>query len=82
MSWCQDRFPGHRFRKDMAELPNASHIGYEPTASLAVSAEGGASPAVVEMHMQTKDLCLSTRSPALARVPHLDQMLPTIPLPP
>ena len=76
--WCKVSFPGHRFRKDLAELPNASNIGYELTTSLAISAEDGAPLAAVEMHMQTKDACLSTRSPAPARVPHLDQMLPTM----
>ena len=47
--WCKVSFPGHRFRKDLAELPNASNIGYELTTSLAISAENGAPLAVVEI---------------------------------
>jgi hypothetical protein len=76
--WCKLSFPGHEFRKDLAELSNDSDIGYELTTSLAISAEDGAPLAPVEMHMRTKDAFLSTRDPAPRAVPHLEQIRPTM----
>lgn len=76
--WCKLSFPGHSFRQDVAELSNSSDVGYELTTSLAISAETGAPLAPVEMHLKTKDVFLSTRNPAPAAVPHLEQILPTM----
>jgi hypothetical protein len=76
--WCKLSYPGHSFRKDLAELSNASDVGYELTTSLAIDAADGAPLAPVEMHMKTGSAFLSTREPAPAAVTHLDQILPTM----
>jgi hypothetical protein len=76
--WSKLSFPGHESRKDMAELSNITDIGYEVTASLAISGDDGAPLAPVELHMKTKDVFLSTRETAPPPVAHLEQMLPTM----
>lgn len=76
--WSKLSFPGHEFRRDMAELSNASDVGYEVTAALAISGENGAPLAPVELHLKTKHGLLSTREPAPAPVGHREQVLPTL----
>lgn len=76
--WCKLSYPGHAFREDLAELSNETDVGYELTTSLAVDAANGSPLAPVEMQMKTKPEFLSTRHPAPAAVPHLEQILPTM----
>jgi hypothetical protein len=76
--WSKLSFPGHESRSDMAELSNNTDIGYEVTASLAISSENGTPLAMVELQMKIKDDFLSTRLPAPPFVPHLEQILPTL----
>lgn len=76
--WSKLSFPGHGFRRDMAELSNETDVGYEITAALAISGENGTPLAPLELHMKTKDAVLSTREPAPPPVPHLEQVLPTL----
>jgi hypothetical protein len=76
--WCKLSYPGHAFRKDLAELSNKSDVGYELTTSLAIDATDGTPLAPLEMHMQTGPAFLSTRDPAPAAATHLEQILPTM----
>lgn len=74
--WCKLRFPGHKSRKDMAELSNQSDIGYELTTALAISPDQGEPLAPLEMHMKMRDGMLSTQGEDVKSVTHLDQILP------
>ena len=76
--WCKLSYPGHAFRKDLAELSNETDVGYELTTSLAIDGAGGMPLGPVEMHLKTGPAFLSTREPAPTAVTHLDQILPTM----
>jgi hypothetical protein len=65
-------------KDDMAQLTHTTDIGYELTTALMVSADDGSPLAPMEMHLKTANRALSTRDPAPADVPHLDQVLPTM----
>jgi hypothetical protein len=65
-------------KDDMAQLTHSTDIGYELTTALMVSADDGSPLAPMEMHLKTANGVLSTRDPAPADVPHLDQVLPTM----
>jgi hypothetical protein len=76
--WSKLSFPGHDFRKDLAELSGKHDIGYELTTSLAINPENGTPLAPVEMHLKTGRAILSTRKLAPLPVMHTDQILPTM----
>lgn len=76
--WCKLRFPGHEFRKDMAELSSVTDIGYELTTALAINPDQGDPLAPLEMHLKKKDGMLSTREGEVLALNHLDQVLPTM----
>lgn len=76
--WSKLSFPGHEFRRDMAELSSAADVGYEVTAALAISGDNGVPLAPLELHLKTKHALLSTREPAPPPVAHLEQVLPTL----
>ena len=76
--WSKLSFPGHEFRRDMAELSSEADVGYEVTAALAIDGGNGAPLAPVELHLKTKDGLLSTREPEPPPVAHLEQVLPTL----
>jgi hypothetical protein len=65
-------------KDDMAQLTHTTDIGYELTTALMVSADDGSPLAPMEMHLKTANRAISTRDPAPADVPHLDQVLPTM----
>jgi Transposase DDE domain len=65
-------------KEDMTKLTHATDIGYELTTALMVSADDGSPLAPMEMHLKTANGVLSTRDPAPADVPHLDQVLATM----
>jgi hypothetical protein len=74
--WCKLSFT---FAKnDMAQLTHATDAGYELTTALMVSADDGSPLAPMEMHLKTANGVLSTRDPAPADVPHLEQVLATM----
>jgi hypothetical protein len=74
--WCKLSFT---FGKDdMVQLTHATDVGYELTTALLVSADDGSPLAPMEMHLKTANGVLSTRDPAPADTPHLEQILPTM----
>lgn len=69
--WCKLSYPGHAFRKDLADFSNKTDVGYELTTSLAIDATDGAPLAPIEMHLKTGPAFFSTREPAPAAAPAL-----------
>jgi hypothetical protein len=76
--WCKLSYPGHKSKRDQAELTEGNNRGYELTTVLAVSGENGAPLAPLEIHLKTADGVLSTRDHAPLDVHHLDQVLPSM----
>jgi hypothetical protein len=76
--WCKLGYEHPRRKRDLTQLTHEHDVGYELTTALLVSADDGQPLAPMEMHVETADGVLSTRSPAPRRRPHLEQVLPTM----
>lgn len=74
--WCKLTY--RVGKRDLVQLTHETDVGYELTTALLVSGADGSPLAPMEMHLKTSDRILSTRSPAPADVPHLEQILPTM----
>ena len=77
--WCKRSYGGQASKRDQAQLAPANNQGYELTSVLAVNGANGAPLAPLEVHLKTADGVLSTRAVAPPDVPHLEQVLPTMP---
>ncbi|GAC1671504.1 MAG: IS4-like element ISRba2 family transposase [Candidatus Acidiferrum sp.] len=76
--WCKLSYPGHKSKRDQAELTEGNNRGYELTTVLAVSGENGAPLAPMEIHLKTGNGVLSTRDQVPPDVHHLEQVLPSM----
>jgi hypothetical protein len=76
--WCKVGYKNSSGKRDLAQLTHETDVGYELTSALAVSADDGSPLAPMELHLKTANGVLSTRDPAPAVEPHLDQILATM----
>jgi hypothetical protein len=76
--WCKVAYKNSSGKRDLAQLTHETDMGYELTSALAVSADDGSPLAPMELHLKTANGVLSTRDPAPAVEPHLDQVLATM----
>jgi hypothetical protein len=76
--WCKVSYKNSTGKRDLAQLTHETDVGYELTSALAVSADDGSPLAPMELHLKTANGVLSTRDPAPAVEPHLDQVLATM----
>jgi hypothetical protein len=76
--WCKVSYKNSSGKRDLAQLTHETDVGYELTSALAVSADDGSPLAPMELHLKTANGVLSTRDPAPAVEPHLDQVLATM----
>lgn len=76
--WCKLSFNHPLKKKDLTQLTHKNDIGYELTTALLVSADNGNPLAPMEMQLETDEGILSTRVRAPRRMPHLEQVLPTM----
>lgn len=76
--WSKISFGQSNSKVDLTQLTHASDVGYEMTTALLVNPDSGLPIAPLEIHLQTDDGVLSTRSPAPEDLPHLEQVLPSM----
>jgi Transposase DDE domain len=76
--WCKIAYKNSSGKRDLTQLTHETDVGYELMSALAVSADDGSPLAPMELHLKTANGVLSTRDPAPAVTPHLDQLLATM----
>jgi hypothetical protein len=77
--WSKLSYGGHSSKKDQTQLSHQDDVGYELYTALLVDAASGTPLAPMELQLLSEKGMHSTRKKRLMeRVPHLDQILPTM----